>query len=43
MEMIEHNLEEIELDYELAVPNDRDRDWNYLAVLLDTLRSIPLP
>jgi hypothetical protein len=39
-EMIERNLEQIELDYGQALPNDQDRDFNYLAVLLDVLPNI---
>lgn len=40
MEMVERNLDQIEVNYEQAVPNDQDRDWNYLAVLLDVLPEI---
>jgi hypothetical protein len=39
-EMVERNLEQIELDYSQAVPNDQDRDWNYLSILLDVLPNI---
>ena len=35
--MIERNLDVIELNYDLAVPNDEDRDCTYLPVLLEAL------
>lgn len=40
MEMIEQNLDQIEVNHEQAVPNDQDRDWNYLAELLNALPQI---
>lgn len=40
LEMIERDLNQIEIDYDHAVPNHQDRDWNYLAVLLDVLPGI---
>jgi hypothetical protein len=39
-EMIQRNLEQIELDYSQAIPNDQDRDWDYLPILLDVLPGI---
>jgi len=39
-EMIERDLPQIELDYTLAIPNDHDRDWDYLPILLDVLPGI---
>ncbi|MGE5652496.1 MAG: hypothetical protein ACM34A_20065 [Bacillota bacterium] len=39
-EMVQRNLELIELDYSQAVPNDQDRDWNYLPILLEVLPGI---
>lgn len=39
-EMVERNLEQIEIDYSQAVPNEHDRDWNYLSALLRALPSI---
>jgi hypothetical protein len=39
-EMVQRNLEQIELDYSQAVPNDQDRDWNYLPILLEVLPGI---
>lgn len=38
--MAQHNLEQIELDYSQAVPNDQDRNWNYLPILLEALPGI---
>jgi hypothetical protein len=39
-EMIQRNLEQIEMDYSKAAPNDQDRDWNYLPILLEVLPGI---
>lgn len=39
-EMIERNLQQVELDYSQAVPDDQDRNFNYLAILLDVLPNI---
>jgi hypothetical protein len=36
-EMVERGLQRIELDYTKAIPNDEDRKFNYLAILLDVL------
>jgi hypothetical protein len=38
--MIQRNLEQIEMDYSKAAPNDQDRDWNYLPILLEVLPGI---
>ncbi|MES3020789.1 MAG: hypothetical protein V4857_04310 [Pseudomonadota bacterium] len=40
LEMVERDLMRIELDYSQAVPNDQDRDWNYLPILLEALPGI---
>lgn len=39
-EMIEQDLQLIKLDYTQATPNDQDRDWDYLRILLDVLPGI---
>lgn len=40
MEMREQGLSQIELDYTQAMPNDQDRDWDYLPILLEVLPGI---
>jgi hypothetical protein len=39
-EMREQNLSRIELDYTQAIPNDEDRDWDYLSILREVLPEI---
>lgn len=39
-EMIDQELDLIEIDYELASPNEEDRDWDFLAILLESLPEI---
>ena len=38
--MIERDIEQIEIDYEQAVPNDQGRECNYLPILLEALPEI---
>lgn len=38
--LIERNLDQIELDYNQAVPNDKDREWDYLPILFELLPEI---
>ena len=40
LEMIERNLDQIELDYSQAVPNEQDCAWDYLPILLEALPDI---
>jgi hypothetical protein len=39
-EMREQGLSRIELDYTQAIPNDEDRNWDYLTILLEVLPGI---
>jgi len=39
-ELIERNLDQIELDYNQVAPNDEDREWDYLPILLEVLPEI---
>lgn len=40
LELIERNLDQIELNYNQAAPNDEDREWDYLSILLEVLPEI---
>ncbi|MEI7612745.1 MAG: hypothetical protein WCK63_07535 [Betaproteobacteria bacterium] len=39
-EMTERNLDQVELNYEQAIPNEQDQNWNLLSVLLEVLPEI---
>jgi hypothetical protein len=39
-EMREQGLSMIELDYSQAIPNDQDRDWDYVSILREVLPEI---
>jgi hypothetical protein len=39
-EMIARGLHEMELDYTQALPNDQDREWDYLSILQEVLPEI---
>jgi hypothetical protein len=39
-QMIDHGLDVIQVDYANAIPNDADRNWDYMKILLDTLPGI---
>jgi len=39
-EMVERNLDQIELDYGEAVPNEEDRAWDYVSILVEVLPKI---
>jgi len=39
-EMYEQGLSRIELDYSQAIPNDQDRNWDYVSILREVLPEI---
>lgn len=39
-ELIERDLDQIEMDYNQAAPNDEDRGWDYLPILFEVLPEI---